>query len=67
MCGPFSYTVSESFPEHRYEALLTEILFPTVTEGHGLLRAELMAAFQGGNHLRSLGDLQSTGDSRTGE
>jgi hypothetical protein len=38
-----------------FEAMLADILRPRLTEGHGVLRADLMAAFQGGNHLRSLG------------
>jgi len=38
-----------------FEALLADILSPTVVEGHGLLRADLMAAFSSGNHFRNLG------------
>ena len=40
-----------------FEALLAEILEPVLTEGRGVLRADLMAAFQGGNHLRRPGYL----------
>jgi hypothetical protein len=29
-----------------FEAMLADILLPTLTEGHGVLRADLMAAFQ---------------------
>ncbi len=38
-----------------FEAMLADILGPTLTEDHSVLRADLMAAFNGGNHLRSLG------------
>jgi hypothetical protein len=38
-----------------FEEMLADALRPRLTEGHGVLRADLMAAFQGGNHFRSLG------------
>jgi hypothetical protein len=37
-----------------FEAMLSDIVRPRLTDGHGVLRADLMAAFQGGNHFRSL-------------
>ena len=50
-------TVSQGASVSAFETILTEILRPCITEGAGVLRADLMAAFQGGNHLRSLGVL----------
>jgi hypothetical protein len=38
-----------------FEEMLSDMLRPRLTAGHGVLRADLMAAFQGGNHLRSSG------------
>ena len=40
---------------YAFDEMLSEILMPKLKEGHGILRADLMAAFQGGNHFRSLG------------
>jgi hypothetical protein len=48
-------TVSAAASVHAFETMLADILQPTVTVGLGIFRAELMAAFQGGNHLRSMG------------
>jgi hypothetical protein len=38
-----------------FEAMLADILRPSLTEDRGILRADLMAAFSGGKHLRSQG------------
>jgi hypothetical protein len=48
-------TVSHGASVTAYQAMLTDILQPIVTGGHSILRAHLMAAFQKGNHFRSLG------------
>jgi hypothetical protein len=48
-------TVSAGASVHAFDKMLAMILQPTVTVGFGILRANLMAAFQGGNHLRSVG------------
>ena len=47
--------VSPSLAASAFEEILAYTLRPTLTEGNGLLRADLMAAFGGGNHFRSLG------------
>lgn len=47
--------VSAGSSVYAFETILADILRPTVTVGFGMLRAELMAAFYGGNHLRSIG------------
>lgn len=48
-------TVGRATSVTDFEAMLADILRPSLTEDHGVLRADLMAAFHGGNHLRSLG------------
>jgi hypothetical protein len=40
---------------YAFDGMLYEVLRPRLTVGHGVLRADLMRAFFGGNHLRSLG------------
>jgi hypothetical protein len=48
-------TVSRGASVTAFEMMLADILRPCLSDGNGLLRADLMAAFRGGNHLRSLG------------
>ena len=48
-------TVGRGVSVTAFDAMLADILRPTLAEEHGVLRADLMAAFRGGNHLRSLG------------
>jgi hypothetical protein len=47
--------VSTGMSVSAFELLLANVLRPTVTDGPGIVRADLMAAFHGGNHLRSIG------------
>jgi hypothetical protein len=49
--------VGEALAASAFESMLAHILLPTLLKGNGILRAELMVAFLGGNHLRSLGIL----------
>ena len=48
-------TVSKGVGVYAYEEMLADMLKPVLTEGRGVLRGDLMAAFHGGRHLRSLG------------
>jgi hypothetical protein len=47
-------TLGPKTSTHAFNNMLSGILQPTST-GDGIVRADLMAAFQGGNHLRSAG------------
>ena len=50
-------TVSRGAPVTAYKSMLIDIVRPSVIAGRCVLRAHLMAAFQKGNHLRSIGIL----------
>lgn len=50
-----TFTVSRGVSVTAFEVMLAEILEPALKEGHCALRGDLMVAFHGGNHLRSLG------------
>ena len=48
-------SVGRATPATAFEVMLADSFRPSLTEERGILRADLMAAFHSGKHLRSLG------------